>query len=43
MENFDNDILKWNTYQEFLDFCSKIGIILNNKEAAKAFLDYVRV
>lgn len=43
MEIFDNDILKWNTYQEFSDFCSNIGIILNNKEVAKAFLDYVRV
>ena len=41
-DDLNNDILMWNTYQDFSKFCSKIGISLNSIDDAKAFFDFVR-
>ena len=41
-DDLNNDILMWNTYQDFSEFCSKIGITLNSTDEAKIFFDFVR-
>ena len=35
-------ILRWDTYNEFMEFCSKIGIMFNDISDAKRFLDIIR-
>ena len=41
-ENFSNNILLWNSYDDFASFCSKIEIVFNDISEAKLFLDNVR-
>ena len=41
-ENFTNNILTWDSYDDFSSFCSKIGILFNDNAAAKHLFDHVR-
>ena len=37
-----DDILKWDTYDDFMSFCSKIGIMISDRSEAKRLLDFMR-
>ena len=39
---FSHDILSWDSYDEFAQFCSQIGIVLTDLSKARWFFDYVR-
>lgn len=37
-----NGILSWDNYEDFMNFCSKIGIIVDNARDAKHMLNLIR-